>query len=105
VNPQNTVALESLALYYAKKGDVKRGMEFIQRARAIDKKDVTLLYVQAVVQCYGNQQADAIKTMREAFQNGYPVTATLSDPDLAILQNNPEFIALKKQFEKAPQAK
>ncbi|HUO35922.1 MAG TPA: tetratricopeptide repeat protein [Candidatus Acidoferrum sp.] len=105
VNPQNTVALESLALYYAKKGDTKRGMEFIQRARAIDKKDVTLLYVQAVVQCYGNQQSDAVKTLREAFERGYPVSATVSDPDLAVLQNNPEFVSLKKQFDKSPQAK
>ncbi len=101
VNPNNTDAMEGLALYYAKKGDAKRGMEYIQRAREIDKKDVSLIYYQATVETLANKPQDAIKTLREAFSNGYSVKEALADPELASLQNLPEFQALIKQYGKA----
>jgi tetratricopeptide (TPR) repeat protein len=63
VNPQNTGAMEDLALYYAKKGDSKHGMEFIQRARGIDKKDVGLIYVQATVENLAGKQSEALRTL------------------------------------------
>jgi tetratricopeptide (TPR) repeat protein/TolB-like protein/tRNA A-37 threonylcarbamoyl transferase component Bud32 len=101
VNPNNTDAMEGLALYYAKKGDTKRGLEYIQRAREIDKKDVSLIYYQATVETLANKPQDAIKTLREAFSNGYSVKEALADPELASLQNVPEFQALIKQYRKA----
>jgi tetratricopeptide (TPR) repeat protein/TolB-like protein/tRNA A-37 threonylcarbamoyl transferase component Bud32 len=101
VNPNNTDAMEGLALYYAKKGDTTRGMEYIQRARAIDKKDVSLIYYQATVETLANKPQDAIRTLREAFSNGYSVKEALADPELAGLQNVPEFQTLIKQYGKA----
>jgi tetratricopeptide (TPR) repeat protein len=101
VNPNNTDAMEGLALYYAKKGDTKRGLEYIQRAREIDKKDVSLIYYQATVETLASRPQDAIKSLREAFSNGYSVKEALADPELASLQNVPEFQALIKQYRKA----
>jgi tetratricopeptide (TPR) repeat protein/TolB-like protein/tRNA A-37 threonylcarbamoyl transferase component Bud32 len=101
VNPNNTDAMEGLALYYAKKGDTKRGMEYIQRAREIDKKDVSLMYCQATVETLASKPQDAIKTLREAFSNGYSVKEAVADPELAALQKLPEFQALIKQYGKA----
>jgi tetratricopeptide (TPR) repeat protein/TolB-like protein len=98
VNPQNTSPMEDLALYYAKKGDTKQGMEFIQRARGIDKKDVSLIYYQATVETLANRPQDALKSLREAFSKGYPVKEAVADPELASLQNLPEFQALVKQY-------
>jgi eukaryotic-like serine/threonine-protein kinase len=98
VNPQNTGAMEDLALYYAKKGDTKQGMEFIERARGIDKKDVSLIYYQATVETLANKPQDALKSLREAFSKGYPVKEAVADPELASLQNLPEFQALVKQY-------
>jgi tetratricopeptide (TPR) repeat protein/TolB-like protein len=98
VNPQNTQAMGSLALYYAKKGDPARGMEFIQRARAIDKKDVALIYIQAVVESLSNHPADALRTLREAFSKGYPTREAQIDPQLDSLQSGPEFQAMIKEF-------
>jgi serine/threonine protein kinase/tetratricopeptide (TPR) repeat protein len=98
VNPQNTGAMEDLALYYAKKGDAAHGMEYIQRARAIDKKDVGLIYVQAEVENLAGKPTDALRTLREAFNKGYPVKDAQADPELANLQNLPEFQAMVKQF-------
>jgi tetratricopeptide (TPR) repeat protein len=98
VNPQNTGAMADLALYYAKKGDSKHGMDFIQRARTIDKKDVGLIYVQATVENLAGKPTDALRTLREAFSKGYPVKDAQDDPELANLQNLPEFQAMVKQF-------
>jgi len=100
VNPQNTAAMEDLAVYYAKKGDGARGMEFIQRARGIDKKDVTLIYVQATVENLAGKPTDAVRTLREALGKGYPVSEALADPELQSLQSRPDFQALIKEFSK-----
>jgi len=98
VNPQNTGAMADLALYYAKKGDAKHGMDFIQRARGIDKKDVSLIYNQATVENLAGKPSEALRTLREAFSKGYPVREAQADPELANLQNLPEFQAMAKQF-------
>ena len=98
VNPQNTGAMGDLALYYAKKGDGQHGMEFIQRARAIDRKDVSLIYIQATVENLAGKNADALRSLREAFSKGFPVKDAQTDPEFANLQNLPDFQALVKQF-------
>src|SRR4029077_14413034 len=98
VNPQNTGAMADLALYYAKKGDAKHGMDYIQRARGIDKKDVGLIYNQAIVETLAGKSSEALRTLREAFSKGFPVREAQADPELANLQNLPEFQALVKQF-------
>ena len=98
VNPKDSNTMGSLALYYAKKGDYVRGMEFIQRARAIDKKDVGLIYIQATVEDLAGRQSDALRTLREALSKGYPVTEPQEDPEFGNLKNQPEFKALMKEF-------
>ena len=98
VNPQNTGAMGDLALYYAKKGDGQHGMEFIQRARAIDRKDVSLIYIQATVENLSGKTADALRSLREAFSKGFPVKDAQADPEFANLQNLPDFQSLVKQF-------
>ena len=101
VNAQNTGAMEDLALYYAKKGDSKHGLEYIQRARTIDKKDVGLIYVQATVENLAGKHADALHTLKEALAKGYPLKDAQSDPELANLQSTPEFQAMVKQYGQA----
>jgi tetratricopeptide (TPR) repeat protein/predicted Ser/Thr protein kinase len=100
VNPQSTAALEDLALDYAKKGDPGRGMEFILRARSIDPKDMELMYAQATVSYLANKPSDAIRSLREAFSQGYPVKQAEQDPEFAKLKDSPEFKALIKEFGK-----
>ncbi|MGH9682697.1 MAG: protein kinase domain-containing protein [Candidatus Acidiferrales bacterium] len=100
VNPQNTSAMEDLALYYAKKGDSNRAMEFIGRARAIDKKDVELVYVQATIENFAGKPSEAIQTLREALAQGYPAKEAQSDPELQNLQTRPDFQQLMKEFSK-----
>jgi serine/threonine protein kinase/tetratricopeptide (TPR) repeat protein len=101
VNPKNTSAMEDLALYYAKKGDSQHGLDYIHRARGIDKKDLELIYGQATVENLVGRQSDALQTLREAFSKGYPVKNAQADPEFANLQNRPEFQALVKQYGQA----
>jgi tetratricopeptide (TPR) repeat protein/TolB-like protein/tRNA A-37 threonylcarbamoyl transferase component Bud32 len=101
VNPQSTTALEDLALYYAKKGDPQRGMEFVKRARDIDKKDVELIYTEATVEILAKKPADALRSLREALKNGYPVKQVVDDPEFAELKQNAEFQAMVKEYGKS----
>jgi tetratricopeptide (TPR) repeat protein/TolB-like protein/tRNA A-37 threonylcarbamoyl transferase component Bud32 len=98
VNPQNTDDLGDLAVYFAKKGDADHGLEFIKRARTIDKKNVELIFTQATVEALGNKPDDALKTLREALEKGYPAKDVGSSPDFTSLQGNKDFQALLKQF-------
>jgi len=98
VNPQNTVAMEGLALYYAKKGQPDKGMEFIRRARAIDRDNIDLIYMQALVENLANHPADALRDLQEALSKGYSVKDAQADPELDNLKNRPEFAALVAKF-------
>jgi eukaryotic-like serine/threonine-protein kinase len=101
VNPQNTYAMAGLALYYAKKGQPDRGMEFIRRARGIDTGDVELLYIQGVVENLSNKPDEALRDLQLALSKGYPAKEADSDPELGNLRNRPEFAAMVRKFNQA----
>jgi len=96
VNPKDTEAMSSLALYYAKKGDANFAQQYIKRARAVNSKSVDLIYYQGVIETLAGKDNDAIKTLGEAFAEGYPIDQAQTDPDLAKLVTHPEFAALLK---------
>jgi eukaryotic-like serine/threonine-protein kinase len=105
VNPQDSEVLGDLASYYAKKGDSQRALQFIGRARAIDNKDVELIYIQAMVDNLAGKQDDALADIRKALENGYPVRDLTEDPEMASLKSNPRFQALLAQYQKSSPAK
>jgi serine/threonine protein kinase/tetratricopeptide (TPR) repeat protein/TolB-like protein len=98
VNPQDASTLGCLALYYAKNGDARKGLEFIRRARSIDAKDNELMYKEAVADAIAGQQTEALSALRQAFQNGYAVAQAKNDPELKPLQTNAAFGKLLAQF-------
>jgi eukaryotic-like serine/threonine-protein kinase len=98
VNPRNPTALESLALYYAKKGEAAQGLEFIRRARDIDPNNNQFIYSEAMVQTLAGRRDEALKTLREAFRKGYSTEEANRDPELKSLQNSPEFEKLIREF-------
>ena len=98
VNPQNTDDMGDLALYFVKKGEPERGMDFVKRARAIDKRDVELIFTQATVEALANKPTEAMATLREALSKGYPARDVQSNPDFAALQNRPDYQTLIKQY-------
>ena len=98
VNAQDADTMGDLALYYAKRGDSQHAAEYIDRARAIDKRDLALLYNQAVVEAFAGKQPEAVATLREALSKGYSASDAARDADLQSLQNRPDFQALIKQY-------
>ena len=100
VNPRNSDTMGSLALYYAKKGMPAQALNFIQRARSINKEDVGLVYTEAVVEALANHPDNALKILREAFERGYAVQEARNDPELGSLQSRPEFVKLLGEFSK-----
>jgi tetratricopeptide (TPR) repeat protein len=94
-----------LGLYYAKKGDSTRGLDFIRRARNIDPNANELMYNEGVIHALAGQKAEALDRLREAFQHGYPVEQAKNDPELRGLEADPEFDRLLKEFTGQPKAK
>jgi tetratricopeptide (TPR) repeat protein len=100
VNPQDAGTLGNLASFYAKNGDSKKGLEFIRRARSIDANDNDLMYKEAVADAIAGQQAEALASLRAAFEKGYPVEQAKNDPELKTLATNPELDKLIAGFER-----
>lgn len=100
VNPRNSDTLGSLALYYAKKGQSAQALNFARRARSINKEDVSLVYTEAVVEALASHSDEALTVLREALKRGYSVEEVKSDPELASLQDRPEFAKLLAEFSK-----
>lgn len=98
VNPRNSDTMGSLALYYAKKGMPSQALNFIQRARSINKEDVSLVYTAAVVEALADHPDNALGFLREAFKRGYSVAEAGSDPELSNLRTRPEFAKLLAEF-------
>jgi eukaryotic-like serine/threonine-protein kinase len=98
VNPRDSNRMGQIAEYYAKKGDNAHAQTFIRRARSVDSKDVTLMYVQAVVDEIAGREPDALRNAEQALKNGYSLDDLQRDPELAKLQLNPEFKAFLKSL-------
>ena len=96
VNPRDAEAMGGLALYYAKKGDAATAQQFIRRARGVNDTSVELIYIQGVVEALAGHDDDAVKTLSEAFQKGYPVDQAQTDPELSKLASRPDFAKLLK---------
>jgi serine/threonine protein kinase/tetratricopeptide (TPR) repeat protein len=102
VNPRRAGTLGSLGLYNAKKGDLNRARNFIAQARSIDPNDSELIYDEAVISALGGRQDEALKSLREALQKGYPVREARNDPDLASLRASAEFAKLTQESTNKP---
>ena len=86
VNSRDAARIGRLAQYYAKKGDKAHASEFIRRARAIDAKDPSLIYAQAVVEWLAGNQQDAARDLQDALSKGYSMQSAQNDPELAKLE-------------------
>jgi len=98
VNPRNASVVGNLALYYAKKGDPQQAKEFVSKARAIDRSNVYLMYISAVVDTINNKPADAVKELTVALEKGYSPVDAAADPEFSSLQSRNDFQMMMKRF-------
>lgn len=99
VNPKDKFTLGSLGLYYAKKGDDKTAQQYIRRARALDNKDVSLAFNEACINAIAGHNDEALKALRDALANGYPVGQIKEDPDIQRLASNAGYTQLLASYE------
>jgi tetratricopeptide (TPR) repeat protein len=85
-------------VYYAKKGESTRALDFIGRARSVNKDSVDIIYNEAQVDALANRPDDALKALRQALQKGHSFIDAKNDPELGSLQKRPEFAQLEKEF-------
>ncbi len=93
-NPQNTDVLEQMALSYAKIGKAKEADTFINKARAIDKKNVNFIYDQARISALLGHTKEALKSLHEAIDAQFPCQSAADDADLASIRGTEEFKAM-----------
>jgi tetratricopeptide (TPR) repeat protein len=98
VNPRKASVIGNLALYYAKKGDPKQAKDFARKARAIDRSNVYLIYIAAVVDTINNQPADAVKELTMALEEGFSPKDVAMDPEFGPLQSRADFQSMMKRF-------
>ena len=103
VNPRSAGIMGDLALYYAKKGDARNALQYIQQARSIQPEDVQLMYSEVQVRTLVGKPQEALKPLRLALQKGYSAQEAGNDPELQKLQALPEFSQLVKEFSKTTQ--
>jgi len=100
VNPRSSGIMGDLALYYAKKGDARNALQYIQQARSINADDLYLIYSDAQVKALIGKPEDALKPLRLAFEKGYSPQEAQNDPELQKLQALPQFSKLVDEFSK-----
>jgi eukaryotic-like serine/threonine-protein kinase len=98
VNPREAGTMGFLALYYARKGDLTRAVDFVRRARSINPSDVNLVYKEAIVAMLADRRSDALATLRAAFEKGYSTEEAESEPDFDSLHSSPEFKKLIDKY-------
>ena len=87
----------SLALYYAKKGDMGEAVAWIQRARGLDPSSVDLILTSAEVHVLSGRPEEAIADLKKGLQQGLTPSSIESDPELEPLRNRPDYQALISQ--------
>jgi eukaryotic-like serine/threonine-protein kinase len=100
-NPQNASVMDEIAQSYAKTGNAQQADAFIGRARAIDKSNVVYIYDAGKINAVLGRTSEALKLVSEALKKHYPAEYAAGDPDLANIQNTPEFAALMKKYSAA----
>jgi eukaryotic-like serine/threonine-protein kinase len=100
VNPRSSSIMGDLGLLYAKKGDAPNAQQYIKQARSISPEDVQLMYSEAQIFTLIGKPEDALKSLRQALQKGYPAQEAWNDPELQKLQALPEFSKMVNEFTK-----
>jgi eukaryotic-like serine/threonine-protein kinase len=100
VNPRAADTMGDLALYYAKKGDARNALQYIQQARAIAPADLQLMYSEVQIKTLVGNPDDGLKSLRQALAKGYPAQEAWNDPELQKLQALPQFTQLINEYSK-----
>jgi tetratricopeptide (TPR) repeat protein len=98
LNPRNADALGSLALYYAKSGNLTPAADCIRRARLIDPSSSDLIFDEATIRIIAKETSKALASLRLALEKGYSPKLVQADPEFNSLWSDSNFEKLMKQY-------
>jgi serine/threonine protein kinase/tetratricopeptide (TPR) repeat protein len=101
-NPRDAESASDLGVFWAKKGDIEKGLDYIRRAREVNPANVNFIYQEAQIKALANRMPEALQSLREALSKGYSVREAFADPELKALRQLPQFLPMVKQFEPKP---
>lgn len=99
INPRDTDALGSLALYEAKSGALDKARQSIGRALAIAPKNVDALSKAVEVYALAGEEDKALDCLKGAVNGGYPRFEIEANPELARLRRHPRYRAIMAQVQ------
>jgi tetratricopeptide (TPR) repeat protein len=97
INPNDTLALSSLAHYYSRTGDANRAREYLATALKASPNDVDILLIACLVRLDAGEQQESLKWLDKAVHSGYPREQLTANPELASLRSEPEFARLVQE--------
>jgi serine/threonine protein kinase/tetratricopeptide (TPR) repeat protein len=97
INPNDALALSSLAHYYSRTGDANRAREYLAIALKASPNDVDILLIACLVRLDAGEQQESLKWLDKAVHSGYPREQLTANPELASLRSEPEFARLVQE--------
>jgi tetratricopeptide (TPR) repeat protein/predicted Ser/Thr protein kinase len=94
VNPSDVDVLSALALYCSRIGDVGRARRYLDRALHLSPNNVDVLRIACLVHLEAGEQQEALKWLGKAVHAGYSREQLTSNPEMASLRSQPEFVRL-----------
>ncbi len=95
LNPDDSRAATMCAVALCRLGEQAEGLEWANRARAIDPDDSGVLYNVACLFALEGRREDALACLEQAFRGGFGARDWIAhDPDLESLRGDPRFQAL-----------
>jgi serine/threonine-protein kinase len=94
VNPKDSATRSLVALYCAFGGQAKRARTEIAEARSLAPTDVEVLYTAAIVFERLEERGPAVDALAASLQGGFPASAVIQNPDLAVVRADPKIAKL-----------
>jgi tetratricopeptide (TPR) repeat protein len=94
VNNEDAPRLGHLAICHAKLNRAHDALAVIEQAVALEPRNTTLMYQQAVVHALVGDREKAVHHLTQALSHGYSHAEAEHDPDLDTLRDNTEFQSL-----------
>ena len=79
-NPQDSEVMAEIALSYANVGNVKEAETLIGRARAQDKKDVNIAYMEVQIAALTGKSSQAVTLLADGSKITFPPTTPRTTP-------------------------
>jgi eukaryotic-like serine/threonine-protein kinase len=97
VNPSDTLALSSLALYHSRIGDTVGARKYLGTALQAGPNEVDILRIACLVHLEAGEQQESLKWLEKAVHAGYPREQLVANPELASLRSEPQFARLVEE--------